>query len=115
MEVMMLKVVCLALVMLLTLPAYAGPQVFKDTTHCYNCVDGWVKWDCECGDCENQHYYAECAYCGILRDNKIVVPFTQRLTTIHSIKEAHKEYRDRRLHGNDNLNPSGWLVPSFKK
>lgn len=118
-EVAMLKTLVLIASLLLSGVALAGSQNFHKTMDCHNCNNGWVlnKYECDCGDvdCEDCYYFGECPHCGVLRNNKIVLPIGTRKTAYGVLEQDYDNWRGERLNGLDTLNPSGWLVPSFKK
>ncbi len=115
----MLKTFVLIASLLFAGVADAAPQVFKQTTQCHNCVNGWVlnKSCCDCGDedCEDCWFWGECGHCGVIRDNILILPIGTRRSGYGVLQDDYKFWRAKRLDGPESLNPSGWLVPSFKK
>jgi len=96
----MLKTFVLIASLLFTSVAYAGPQVFRPTTKCTHCTDGWVLYStcCDCeADCEGCWFWGECPHCGVLKDNRIVLPVGIRRTKYQVLQDDLKFFQQNRF------------------
>jgi len=93
----MLKTLVLIASLLFAGAADAAPQVFKPTTQCKNCQDGWVLNKCECMECEDCYYWSECSHCGVLRNNRIVLPIGIRRTKYQVLQDDLKSFEQSRF------------------